>query len=106
MTNLVDNAAKFGGKVEVSVHRREREVAIEVSDDGPGIPEAMLAQVFEPFVKGDNARAQRGGFGLGLAIVREIATTHGGTVELENRKPRGLVARLRLPLAEAPAPAA
>lgn len=101
VANLVDNAAKFGETVEVSVTPRERDVAIEVRDDGPGVPADMLGKLFEPFVKGDDARTQRssGGFGLGLAIVREIAETHGGDVELENRRPHGLIARLRLPLA-------
>ena len=76
-------------------------MAIEVRDDGPGVPADMLGHVFEPFVKGDDARAQRasGGFGLGLSIVREIAESHGGGVELENHRPHGLAARLRLPLA-------
>lgn len=106
VTNLVDNASKFGARVELSVEARGAEVVIEVRDDGPGIPDSLLTQVFEPFVKGDNARAQRGGFGLGLSIVREIAATHGGGVELENRRPHGLTARLRLPLREALAPAA
>jgi signal transduction histidine kinase len=98
VANLVDNAAKFGETVEVSVNPRARDVTIEVKDDGPGVPDDMLGQVFEPFVKGDHSRGQKGGFGLGLSIVREIAESHGGGVELENRRPRGLTARLRLPL--------
>jgi signal transduction histidine kinase len=99
VTNLVDNATKFGASVEVGLRAREGEVLIEVRDDGPGVPAAMLANVFEPFFKGDYARSQHGraGFGLGLSIVREIAEGHGGSVELENRRPRGLIARLRLP---------
>jgi signal transduction histidine kinase len=97
VANLVDNAAKFGETVEVSVASAESDVTIEVRDDGPGVPEAMLAQVFEPFVKGDDARGRKGGFGLGLSIVREIAESHGGRVELANRRPHGLAARLRLP---------
>ncbi len=99
VTNLVDNAAKFGASVEVDVKRRNGEVLIEVRDDGPGVPANMLANVFEPFFKGDDARSQKGsgGFGLGLSIVREIAERHGGGVELENRRPHGLTARLRLP---------
>jgi signal transduction histidine kinase len=106
--NLVDNAAKFGETVLVSVTTFERDVTIEVTDDGPGVPADMLSHVFEPFVKGDNARAQSGGggFGLGLAIVRDIAESHGGGVELENQRPHGLTARLRLPLATAWASAA
>ena len=101
VTNLVDNATKFGAAVEVGVVARDGEVLIEVRDDGPGVPSAMLANVFEPFFKGDHARSQHGsgGFGLGLSIVREIAEGHGGGVELENHRPRGLTARLRLPWA-------
>jgi signal transduction histidine kinase len=108
IANLVDNAVKFGARVEVAVSERGGEVWIEVSDDGPGIPDAMLAHVFEPYFKADNARAQAGGggFGLGLSIVREIAAGHGGCVELENLSPHGLTARLRLPLTGALAPAA
>jgi signal transduction histidine kinase len=103
VTNLVDNATKFGAAVEVGVTSRDGEVLIEVRDDGPGVPAAMLASVFEPFFKGDNARSQQGsgGFGLGLSIVREIAERHGGGVEIENRRPHGLTARLRLPWATA-----
>ena len=104
VANLVDNAAKFGGRVEVSVDARERgSLRSRSRDDGPGVPADMLGQVFEPFFKGDYARAQRGGggFGLGLSIVREIAEGHGGGVELENHRPHGLTARLRLPLASA-----
>ena len=98
VTNLVDNAAKFGDAVEVGVKSCAGEVLIEVRDDGPGVPAAMLANVFEPFFKGDHARSQAsGGFGLGLSIVREIAARHGGGVEIENRRPHGLTARLRLP---------
>ena len=106
VANLVDNAVKFGGQVEVSVEPREREVWIEVRDDGPGIAEDLLVNVFEPYFKADNARAQHGGFGLGLSIVREIAAGHGGAVELENLAPHGLAARLRLPMPSALAPAA
>ncbi len=99
VTNLVDNATKFGACVEVRGEARGTEIWIEVSDDGPGVPPSMLGQLFEPFFKGDYARSQRGsgGFGLGLSIVREIAEGHGGGVELLNRDPHGLIARMRLP---------
>jgi signal transduction histidine kinase len=108
VANLVDNAAKYGEKVEVSVTAREQNVTIEVQDDGPGVPPDMLEKLFDPFVKGDHARGQRasGGFGLGLSIAREIAETHGGDVQLENRIPHGLTARLRLPMSPAPEMAA
>jgi signal transduction histidine kinase len=99
LTNLVDNAVKFGRHVEVAVEGGEAEVCVEVRDDGPGVALDIMGRVFEPFFKGDDARGQDqgGGFGLGLSIVREIAERHGGAVELVNVAPHGLTARLRLP---------
>ena len=108
LNNLVDNASKFGSRVEIAIDARPEWVRIEVSDDGPGIPADRLGQVFEPFFKVDDARARRGagGFGLGLSIVREIVAGHGGTVELFNRAPRGLVAQVTLPRGAEPKAAA
>jgi signal transduction histidine kinase len=99
VTNLVDNAVKFGAHVEVAVTPGEGQVSVEVLDDGPGVAPNMLGRVFEPFFKGDESRGQDqgGGFGLGLSIVREIAERHGGAVELVNAQPHGLRARLKLP---------
>jgi signal transduction histidine kinase len=99
VTNLIDNAVKFGAHVEVAVASSEGQVSVEVRDDGPGVAPDILARVFEPFFKGDESRGQDqgGGFGLGLSIVREIAERHGGEVELVNTQPRGLRARLKLP---------
>lgn len=99
LTNLVDNAVKFGAHVEVEVQADEAEVCVEVRDDGPGVAAELMARVFEPFFKGDDARGQTpgGGFGLGLSIVREIAERHGGAVELVNVAPHGVSARLRFP---------
>jgi signal transduction histidine kinase len=101
LSNLVDNAVKFGAHVEVGVEAGGSEVCVEVRDDGPGVAPEIMGRVFEPFFKGDDARGQDqgGGFGLGLSIVREIAERHGGAVELINAEPSGLVARLRLPVA-------
>lgn len=99
VTNLVDNAVKFGAHVEVAVAAGERQVSVEVSDDGPGVAPELLGRVFDPFFKVDDARGQDqgGGFGLGLSIVREIAERHGGAIDLVNAKPHGLRARLSLP---------
>ena len=102
LTNLVDNAVKFGAHVEVAVEGGVAgEVCVVVRDDGPGVAPELMSRVFEPFFKGDDARGQDqgGGFGLGLSIVREIAERHGGAVELVNVAPHGLAARLRLPAA-------
>jgi len=77
VSNLVDNAVKFSadGRVEVVV----AEGSVEVSDDGPGIPESDLDQVFERFWRADTARTMPGS-GLGLSIVKQVATAHGGDV--------------------------
>jgi len=108
VNNLVDNATKFGACVEIAVDARGDRVFIEVSDDGPGIPANLLERVFEPFFKGDHARGQqaRTGFGLGLSIVREIVEGQSGAVELLNRSPQGLLARIWLPVKTTPREAA
>ena len=98
VSNLVDNAVKFGTHVEVVVEGDEKAVRVEVRDDGPGVAPHIMDRVFEPYFKGDDSRGQApgGGFGLGLSIVREIAERHGGAVELANLAPQGLAARLSL----------
>ncbi|WP_322041002.1 ATP-binding protein [Burkholderia diffusa] len=98
LTNLIDNAIYFGDTVEVATSVDERSVRIDVIDDGPGIPEARLKDVVEPFIRLDPARSQRpGSVGLGLSIVREIVQMHDGTFVLANRTPTGLVARVMFP---------
>ena len=102
VANLVDNATKFGEVVEVALRRDPGgAIRIEVADDGPGIPAEIRARVMEPFVKADMSRSAtpRSGFGLGLSIVREIMTRHGGTMELAARAPRGLSVALVFPAA-------
>lgn len=100
-TNLVDNAVKYGGRARLTMQPSEGAVAIEVADDGPGIPEAEREAMMQPFVRGDRARNldEASGFGLGLSIVLAIVAAHGGRLVLRNRAPRGLVARIELPLA-------
>ncbi len=92
LVNLVDNAVKYGGGAVVRLAPAgEGEVAVEVLDEGPGIPEEERAAMLRPFVRGDRARTLvgTGGFGLGLAIAHAIAEAHGGRLALENRAPRG-----------------
>ncbi len=97
--NLIGNALKYGTKCSVSILQEETKVIICVSDDGPGIPEAELEEVFQPFKRVEASRnKETGGVGLGLAVVRSVAHAHGGTAELENRPEGGLEARLILPL--------
>lgn len=96
--NLLENALQHASSVEIAVaDEADGGVRIDVVDDGPGIPEAQLADVLEPFVRLDPVRSSRpGGFGLGLSIVREIVEEHGGQLSLHNRPEGGLVARIVL----------
>ena len=67
-------------------------------DHGRGIPEKDLARVTDPFYMGDPSRSkQSGGFGLGLALVKEIAAVHGGRLEIESHPGQGTTARITLP---------
>ena len=87
--NLADNAARYsprGSRVEVSVQRRGDEVVLVVDDAGPGIPEAERQRVFDRFYR--RAEGGESGSGLGLSIVRSVATAHGAAIALE-RSPQG-----------------
>ena len=101
--NLVENAlrhAPHGGMVTVSARpvTARHGVAIEVADDGPGIPEAALPHLFDRFYRVEAARSP-GGSGLGLAIVRTLVEAHGGTVTASNRDTRGALFAIWLPAA-------
>jgi signal transduction histidine kinase len=81
--NLVDNAilhGRGGGAVIVRVGAADGRARLAVEDDGPGIPEAARARLFERFFRGDAARGPRGGYGLGLSLARRIVEAHGGTL--------------------------
>lgn len=100
--NLIENAVAYGGSAQVSLRpdpERRGHVQLVVDDQGPGIPEAELERVFEPFVRLEASRNRRtGGTGLGLSIVRSVARAHGGDAAVENRPGGGLRATLSLPL--------
>lgn len=99
LTNVIDNAVKFGSEVTVAVTQRPGEgLVIAVRDRGPGIPEDELARVMEPFYRVENSRNRgTGGTGLGLAIVQQLTQALGGKVWLANREGGGLEVRLVLP---------
>ncbi len=95
--NLLRNALQAtpaGGQVEAEVWEEDARALLEVRDTGPGIPEALREQVFEPFV---TTRAGQGGTGLGLAITRDIVRAHGGEVHVLANQPTGTVMRVELP---------
>ena len=99
VTNLVENAVKFGAETKIRLSTSPSMMTIEVEDDGPGISDARKEVMLEPFVRGDDARNmdQSSGFGLGLSIARAIALAHGGAFSLNDRHPNGLIVRLQLP---------
>jgi len=96
--NLVENAVRYGGRTVIRLAADAAAVRIIVEDSGPGLPEAMLERVFEPFFRLEESRSREtGGAGLGLAIARAIARAHGGDIRLANRPEGGLTATLQLP---------
>jgi signal transduction histidine kinase len=98
LTNLVDNALKYGQRVEIAVMDTPTRLTLIVRDHGPGIPETELEKVFEPFYRLESSRSRdTGGTGLGLSIARNIARAHGGELTLRNHPQGGLEAVLELP---------
>jgi two-component system osmolarity sensor histidine kinase EnvZ len=99
LTNLIDNAARYGGQVSLGVVRDAEMVEITVDDDGPGIPLESRDSVFKPFFRLDASRnPHTGGVGLGLTIARDVARNHGGDLVLGDSPLGGLRACVRLPL--------
>ncbi|QIG80413.1 sensor histidine kinase [Stakelama tenebrarum] len=98
LSNLIDNAVKYGGEAEIEFGSDGGWAWIEVRDHGPGIAPDLLPQVIKPFIRGDAARARdTKGFGLGLAVVMRVAKIHDGSFTLRNASP-GLIAQLTLPI--------
>jgi signal transduction histidine kinase len=96
--NLLNNALRYGGEVEISAQDSAQSVTLRIADRGPGIPAEAIDKVFEPFFRLDGSRGRdSGGTGLGLGIARNIARAHGGDLVLMNRPEGGLVAELKLP---------
>jgi heavy metal sensor kinase len=91
--NLLDNAIRYtpdGGKISVELQREDGELRLQVADTGAGIDPEAAGHVFERFYRGDQARSrQNGGFGLGLSIVKWIAESHNGTVEVSSKPGKG-----------------
>lgn len=104
LINLVNNAIKYspaGSHIEIRAFREAEHAVIEVSDDGPGIPDAQKAQVFEMFYTGSKRVADsRRSLGLGLSLCRSIVHAHGGELTLHDNIPHGCIFSFTLPLSE------
>ena len=99
MHNLIDNALRYGKQCQLTLALDGGYCQILIDDAGPGIPEDKHEEVFRPFSRLDPSRnVKTGGVGLGLAIARDIAFAHGGSIVLDTSPLGGLRVRIRLPL--------
>ena len=102
--NIVNNAVKYtpeGSRITLSVKRDGQMVAVEVADDGPGIPDEAKERLFDMFYTAGNERGDgRRGLGLGLALCKSIVTAHGGTIAAIDNHPQGTVFRFTLRASE------
>lgn len=97
LSNLVENALRFGRQVKLSVLRHTNRIDIVIEDDGPGLPERERHKVFRPFYRLDQARHGGGNVGLGLTIARDAVLAHGGEIQLGQSSMGGLMVTIRLP---------
>ena len=98
LMNVIDNAVKYGNVALVGIENRPDAAEIIIDDDGPGVPQQELDQIFMPFYRADRARTPgKGGVGLGLSIAQAIIHGHGGTIRSQNRPKGGLRVRVSLP---------
>ena len=99
INNLIDNALKYGQKVNIELSKKTTNIFINIEDDGPGIPEKEYDNVFKPFYKIDKGRAEtKSSVGLGLSIASDIIRSHGGNIKLEKSSLNGLGVRIFLPV--------
>jgi K+-sensing histidine kinase KdpD len=104
--NLIENAAKYSppeSDIDLTARTDSGEVLVRVDDRGPGIPDAAVAHLFDPFYRVVDGRPRSTGLGLGLAIVKGLVEAHGGRVWVENRAGGGARFTFTLPLKEVPA---
>lgn len=98
LTNLLDNAIKYGKRAAATLDSTDAGIVVTIDDEGPGIPEPELKRVFEPFYRLEASRSRdTGGVGLGLAIALSIIQLHGGRLTLANRPTGGVRALIELP---------
>lgn len=102
LSNLIENAVKYGRSASIAATKESRSLRIRICDRGAGIAPEKLERVFEPFYRVEEARNKAGGgYGLGLSVARSILRAHGGDVRLSNAAGGGLEATVTLPLGKA-----
>jgi two-component system osmolarity sensor histidine kinase EnvZ len=99
INNLIDNAIKYGDRVNIELSKSTSNLFIKIEDNGPGIPEKEYKNVFKPFYKIDKGRADsKSSVGLGLSIASDIIRSHGGNIKLEKSLMNGLCVKIFLPV--------
>ncbi len=99
INNLIDNAIKYGEKVNIELNKKNNNLFIKIEDDGPGIQEQEYENVFKPFYKISKGRADaKSSVGLGLSIASDIIRSHGGNIKLEKSSLGGLGVKIFLPV--------
>ena len=99
MFNLIDNAISFSpehASIIITMTQQENKVEISIEDEGSGIPDYAVEHIFERFYSLPRSGQTQKSAGLGLCFVKEIARLHGGNIELQNSKARGVIAKLSL----------
>jgi two-component system sensor histidine kinase KdpD len=105
LVNLLENALRYtpaASPIEIRGSTQQGEVWVEISDHGPGIPATERERVFDKFYRGQGARQNDGGTGLGLTICRAVVRAHGGSIEISSSAGGGATVRFNLPVADAP----
>lgn len=98
LRNIIDNALAYGERATLTLSDGAESVVLEIADTGPGIDDADMQRVFDPFVRLEASRSREtGGTGLGLSIARSVVQGHGGEIGLVNAEGGGLIVRIRLP---------
>ena len=99
LNNIIDNALKYGNKVQIKMSKENTNILIIIDDDGSGIPKKEYENVFKPFYKIDKGRADsKSSVGLGLSIASDIVKSHGGNIVLDKSKMNGLSVKIFLPV--------
>lgn len=99
VTNIISNAFRYGKTIAVKLESNNRKLYLTIEDDGPGIPKDKREDVFKAFYRLENSRnKETGGVGLGLSIAKDVVSSHGGTIELEDSDLGGLKVLINIPL--------